>query len=1003
MVNKIINNINDFQQFLLDKSHPSYNLSGNYRLNANIDWVKIESHLQKPIDNFTGQFDGNGFSLINFSLFMKSNNYISLFSNLTKGEIKNFNLVIDGEISGNSYVSALVSYAENSVISYCKISGNLKLNSTGPNCGIIVGSAKDTIIENVTVEVNNTILRGVKTLGAFAGNLEKCNISNCQVKGSISIVGSFTDSNDLAGFVGFSSFSKISNCIVNFSGSIIGKNNVSGFVSIDYLSEFLNCEMNINGNLTSFSNTNLFCCLSIEPNYSKFENCFIGIKTQINGVLVNIFNIQKYSKIGNTLFNVLVNNSYYSSAILNLLDLRNKIVDESGLIFQIFDYILTLKQLSSLKICNFLIVSEKESANIILEKFKSKWNNLDESDKKSFSNIGFNNIKFNELKFPNIKWENFTRKQRQSALHLGFNKNVWNNKIVQKLANNSYIYKESNNGLTINFEIRIDKLTLKLPSYIRDIILIEIKNFLTEIYTDCLPNYKSLNLYYKSDDSLDIIIIFSNEIDIDDDICNSDVNNNGVIEIVEKFLLIDINYDNFVFVNKYFNENEGEYVKFLKNMINELIKVEIDCPYTIEILDYNNNFKQIKAKVSLSESHSKLIEDKDDLNPLSSNMLIRLLKNCLPEDLLSYPKSFDLKWKTYEDKSNLDKDFIDEIEYNKFAVCTSIEQLNNKVGYHTPFSTIIANVIINKDFATERDVLLIYVDNELRGHGQVNLLNDIPLINTKFFVKNSYELLCFKVYKCNQNLLFEVPDLKLKIKPGDNLGSLENPVQIEAKGRIPPAVTCLESIEIDEVTKYYTNQVKIFGFVIINYNFAEKGDIVLVYVNNELRGYSEIYLYNKISYVNLTVYSSGVEEEINVCILQKSSLKLFEVPDLSLKIKPGAVFGSNISPIKLRAIGKVPVLLEDYLNYVDENTLFNLSHVVNACTQTEVCEEEECKEEVEIPVESINEVCEPIIDKKTFINYVGLASLNNKKPKKKVVYSSKKCGTSGCGTSGSGV
>ena len=130
--------------------------------------------------------------------------------------------------------------------------------------------------------------------------------------------------------------------------------------------------MNLNGNLSSFETKNLFCNIALDLDKSKFENCVIGSKTIINGILVNIFNIKKYSNIAGTNFELKVKLNEYSDDILKLVDLKDNIIEKDGIIYNIFDYILTIRQISKLADINFNILKEEESAKIILGLFKNK-------------------------------------------------------------------------------------------------------------------------------------------------------------------------------------------------------------------------------------------------------------------------------------------------------------------------------------------------------------------------------------------------------------------------------------------------------------------------------------------------------------------------------------------------------------------------------------------------------------------------------------------------------
>ena len=48
----VINNENEFKNYLLDKESGNYCPNNNYLLNSNIDWNKIHHKYHYPINNF---------------------------------------------------------------------------------------------------------------------------------------------------------------------------------------------------------------------------------------------------------------------------------------------------------------------------------------------------------------------------------------------------------------------------------------------------------------------------------------------------------------------------------------------------------------------------------------------------------------------------------------------------------------------------------------------------------------------------------------------------------------------------------------------------------------------------------------------------------------------------------------------------------------------------------------------------------------------------------------
>lgn len=989
-----INNVYEFENILLVDN----NINGNFILNCDIDFSLIEKN--KSILNFKGIFDGNNHIIKNFQIENPNNDYIGIFCKIEDSVIKNLKIEIDGKILGRSYVGLLVGNSINSSIIDCKIEGRLNLISNGKNIGTLVGGGIQTQIKNISINLKNSVIRGTKTIGSMVGMISKSTLENCTIEGKLSIIGDFNQAEDFGGLIGFSSYCTVFNCKVLFSGSIIGKKNISGFVAVDYFSNYKDCIVNIEGNLNSFKNTNLFCSVSIEEK-SVFENCKVGNKTTINGVLIDIFNILEYNKIANSNFKLVLIKGLYSNEIVSLSDLKLKIMDNDGIIYNIFDYILTFNQLSNLFIDNFIVTTEEDAAKNILNKFKMKWVKLNDNEKKLFKIIGFDQKNFDSLSFPNLKWNSFLKKERLALLKLGFSKNIWDNKIIQGLQKK--LFKFNKDGYIVNFTISLTKMRLKIPSFIREIILIEIKDFFIDTFNNCLPDYKDFNIYYSDDKNLDIVLVFSNEIDENDDVCKLDVNNNDIIEKVSRFVFLEIKYNNWVYINNFFRKNKDKYNKFVRLLFNKLFLVSTNCDFNVEIIDYDDNFEKVRAEVKLTEFNADLI-DKQNLNSLSNNEILEILISVLPSDLKSYPTHIILKWKLFEDENKFNKYKSIENGTKYYSACIEEENIGELVEYNNINSTILATILINNLYAETGDVLLIYVDDEIRAKGKVIIENEISWVNNSIFSNGEEEVITFKVYqKCNK-LLIDVPNLSFSIKPGSKLGSNSNPVCIKAQGQIPPNVDNYQESNFGTPVKYLNNMVTLFGYVSINFRFAKSNDILGIYVNNELRGLTKVFIDNGIPFVNTTIYSSGIEEELRFVVFDSSCKLLYTVPDIKLKIHPGQIIGSYYFPYKIRAVGKTLTKLEDYLNYRKNKPIVNLKV---ACaenqTQTDNLNNDVINEETEIDSDSDCEIEDEIpVHKPSFINNYYL--LKAKKPVKKInKVTGGKCSSGACAASGSGL
>ena len=227
----------------------------------------------------------------------------------------------------------------------------------------------------------------------------------------------------------------------------------------------------------------------------------------------------------------------------------------------------------------------------------------------------------------------------------------------------------------MSFRIEIPKMILKFPNYIKNLILIEVKDFLVKrLFGSYLKNSENIKVFLSDNELLNILVIIDNNdyiIDDEDD-----------IECIPELLA----------------ENIEE--------INEI------------------NIKEEEDKIKTLPPVPEPPEPPEDPPKICYSVK-------LPEDV----------------------------------------NFGDPVNYFNINASIIANITINGNPTDENDILLIYVNSELRGKSIIYKNEDICWVNTKIFTSNCFEVIQFKVYKPDLHQLYNVPDLQLILKPGQNFGS----------------------------------------------------------------------------------------------------------------------------------------------------------------------------------------------------------------------------------------
>ncbi|WAI01767.1 PEGA domain-containing protein [Methanogenium organophilum] len=211
---------------LIDLSTDSANwVSGTYFILTND--IALASSPTETIGNstsgyyFTGNFDGQGYTISNFTM-ARDGNYAGLFGYVGSGvEIKDLRIETGPEgVTGGiySYIGVLAGYAGQITITNCSVSGSI----TGANqLGGLVGYINSGTLTNCSADVDVT---GGSEIGGLVGRPGSCNFLNCYATGDVS--SSSSSSNSIGGFAGWAYNSNMVNCYamgdVTASGSSVG-------------------------------------------------------------------------------------------------------------------------------------------------------------------------------------------------------------------------------------------------------------------------------------------------------------------------------------------------------------------------------------------------------------------------------------------------------------------------------------------------------------------------------------------------------------------------------------------------------------------------------------------------------------------------------------------------------------------------------------------------------------------------------------------------------------
>lgn len=180
------------------------NLNCSYKLMANID---LTAQSFAPLGNstipFSGNFDGNEFSISNWIHLSPGTNYIGFFGNVQNVTmpviIKDLS-ILNTNISGNYYAGALIGYAGgNAVVIRSKSSGAIYANYNSG--GLVGGTAFSTYFSGIYNSSSSATVTSLSNSGGLVGYLE-LNSSAAGIVNSYAIGNVHSDDYNSGGLVG---------------------------------------------------------------------------------------------------------------------------------------------------------------------------------------------------------------------------------------------------------------------------------------------------------------------------------------------------------------------------------------------------------------------------------------------------------------------------------------------------------------------------------------------------------------------------------------------------------------------------------------------------------------------------------------------------------------------------------------------------------------------------------------------------------------------------------
>lgn len=162
-----------------------------FKLSNDIDMAEYSvGDAWKPVEEFSGKFDGRGYVIKNLVVSRTSERYCGLFGQIKSGATIH-NLKLENvDVSGGEFTGAIAGTCSGN-ISNCTISGKVSgaFSCAGGAFGLFENGIAQNIISNVSVNGNENV-------GGFVGTMTSGTIQYC------SAVGSVYGNKNIGGFVG---------------------------------------------------------------------------------------------------------------------------------------------------------------------------------------------------------------------------------------------------------------------------------------------------------------------------------------------------------------------------------------------------------------------------------------------------------------------------------------------------------------------------------------------------------------------------------------------------------------------------------------------------------------------------------------------------------------------------------------------------------------------------------------------------------------------------------
>lgn len=683
-------------------------------------------------------------------------------------------------------------------------------------------------------------------------------------------------SKNIGGFVGNTHLCEFNDSICLVSGSIISEQNVSGFVGITSDSCFTNCCTDIKGSINALDSFGVFCGSSVDE-FTYFKNCRMGISLKINEELVNIINYEKYKMIcsnqGKTEYIIKFKEYIYPDYIYKLYNIK-KILGEDSIVYKLFECILTFKQMKNLLVKDVQVRSENQILYNLKKLFTKKWDNIDSSQKQNLIELGFDREKFYCLEFPKKKWFDLEVNEKFSALKLGFNQKIWDYQFVQEIlsfnAKFDYTSKftiDDNIRNIITFSIDMETLKIPIPTYIRNIVLLEIREDLIELF-----GTKHVNIYYTDKEKFDFMVIVSSVPSEEDNVVNpliDEISQKDYIDTSKELhLLVNIKFDYVYDMFKYFSCRFSSFESFIEHLSANIINLRQN-EINIKKYKVNEMLKSITFIVNFTVSDDKYQDIHNyGLKKVDKEHIIDLLKKYITETII-FPNNISLEcdYGNFEDLEIKYSNFCKPIRY---GVCVAdnftvkeIKQTNPKVNR---YFNICAKIKFNDNNVPTSFDLLAFIGKELiyRKRVQETLVNNINIL--KINSTCNEELVLFKLYDNNNNILYDITSSDYRNKTIENIRAVKNkkygtqnePIEMLSYGNLPQDI--IEGKLDEEYTETDFIPYCIVAQIFFNDRVTTCGDILYVYdENNNIR--SVLYP-NSSGFVNGTIQSMGKDKEL---------------------------------------------------------------------------------------------------------------------------------------------